>query len=54
MKSDTENLNRLANDALKGIDIHISRNYPMSDYKEAYKTIIKEGALGKVVFNIPS
>lgn len=54
MKSDTENLNRLANDALKGIDIHISKTYPMSDYKEAYKTIIKEGALGKVVFNIPS
>ncbi|MEI3800738.1 MULTISPECIES: NAD(P)-dependent alcohol dehydrogenase [unclassified Chitinophaga] len=54
MKSDTESLNRLANDALKGIDIHISKTYPMSDYKEAYKTIIKEGALGKVVFNILS
>jgi NADPH:quinone reductase-like Zn-dependent oxidoreductase len=54
MKSDTESLNRLANEALKGFDIHISRTYPMSDYKEAYKTIIKEGALGKVVFNIPS
>lgn len=54
MKSDTENLSRLANDALKGIDIHISKSYPMSDYKEAYKTIIREGALGKVLFNIPS
>jgi NADPH:quinone reductase-like Zn-dependent oxidoreductase len=54
MKSDTESLNRLANDALNGIDIHISKNYPMSDYKEAYKTIIKEGALGKVIFDIPS
>ena len=54
MKSDTESLNRLANYTLKGFDIHISKTYPMSDYKEAYKTIIKEGALGKVVFNIPS
>jgi NADPH:quinone reductase-like Zn-dependent oxidoreductase len=54
MKSDTESLNRLANEALKGFDIHISKTYPMSDYKEAYKTIIKEGALGKIVFNIPS
>jgi NADPH:quinone reductase-like Zn-dependent oxidoreductase len=54
MKSDTESLNRLANYTLNGFDIHISKTYPMSDYKEAYKTIIKEGALGKVVFNIPS
>ncbi|MFC0517789.1 NAD(P)-dependent alcohol dehydrogenase [Mucilaginibacter angelicae] len=54
MKSDTEKLNRLANDTLNGFDIHISKTYPMSDYKEAYKTVIKEGALGKVVFNIPS
>jgi NADPH:quinone reductase-like Zn-dependent oxidoreductase len=54
MKSDTESLNRLANEALKGFDIHISKTYPMSEVKEAYKTIIKEGALGKVVFNVSS
>jgi len=54
MKSDTESLNRLANYTLKDFDIHISKTYSMSDYKEAYKTIIKEGALGKVVFNVPS
>ncbi|WDF81142.1 NAD(P)-dependent alcohol dehydrogenase [Mucilaginibacter sp. KACC 22773] len=53
MQSDTNSLNELANNILKGADIYISKTYPMSDFKEAYNSIIKHGALGKVVFSIP-
>lgn len=54
MKPDTDGLNLLADQVLRGMDIHISEIYPMSDYKEAYRKFSKEGAMGKAVFNIPS
>ncbi|MEZ2443528.1 NAD(P)-dependent alcohol dehydrogenase [Chitinophaga sp. RCC_12] len=54
MKSDTRSLSQLAHEVVKGMDVYISKTYPMADYKEAYKTVIKEGALGKVVFNVAS
>jgi NADPH:quinone reductase-like Zn-dependent oxidoreductase len=52
MKSNSQDLNLLADYVVNGMDIHISRTYSLTEYKEAYEKFIKEGAIGKVVFNI--
>lgn len=52
MKSNSQDLNLLAEGVLKDMDIHISRTYSLTEYKEAYEKFIKEGAIGKVVFNL--
>lgn len=50
MKSDQESLDYLANEVVNGMDVHISKTYPMSAYKEAYTTFSKVSTLGKAVF----
>ncbi len=52
MKSNSQDLNLLADYVVEGMDIHISKTYPLTAYKEAYEKFIKEGAIGKIVFNI--
>jgi len=52
MKSERESLDFLANEVVKGMDVHISKSYPMSAYKEAYETFSKVSTLGKAVFII--
>nr|WP_314495605.1 NAD(P)-dependent alcohol dehydrogenase [uncultured Chryseobacterium sp.] len=52
MKTNSNDLDLLAANVLKGIDIHISRTYSLAEYREAYENFSKEGAVGKVVITI--
>ena len=52
LKSSREQLNELAELAKGGLDIMVNKSYPLSDVKEAYKEISKNGVMGKAVINV--
>jgi NADPH:quinone reductase-like Zn-dependent oxidoreductase len=51
-KATRKYLQALADCASKGLDIEVSKTYPMTSYKEAYTEAQKGGVIGKAVFKI--
>jgi len=50
LKPNPDYLKTLADYAAKGMDIEVSRTYPIKAFKEAYTEVPKGGILGKAVF----
>lgn len=50
MKTNSQDLNLLADYVVNGMDVHISNTYHFTEYKKAYEKISKESTPGKTVF----